>query len=182
MSDTYSEVEKRIQQAVNEIRALESTPMIADFARQYDVPYQRLYARFHGTLAKSDLVSGNCKFSDIEEKALCRHLDRLDKIGLPAQRELLRAAADYILLANWTPTSTDKKQPSVGRHWVSRFLKRYPEYTLKRQKVLDLERKRAVSYENLQNWFQLLQDVITSFGIDSDDIWNFDEKDHTYDY
>ena len=54
-----------------------------------------------------------------------------------------------------------------------RFLKGYPEYILKRQVVLDLERKRAESYENLQNWLQLLQDVNTSFKIDSDDIWNF---------
>jgi hypothetical protein len=61
-----SEVEKRIQQAVDEMRALESTPMIANFTQQYDVPYQHLYARFHGTLAKSDLVSGNRRFSDIE--------------------------------------------------------------------------------------------------------------------
>jgi hypothetical protein len=114
MSDTYSEVEKRIQQAVDEMRALESTPIITDFARQYDVPYQRLYARFHGALAKSDFVSGNRRFPDIEEKALCRYLDRLDnKLGLPAQRELLRGAADYILLANWTPTSTDGKPPST---------------------------------------------------------------------
>jgi len=124
---------------------------------------------------ESDLVSGNRRFSDIEEKALCRYLDRLDKLGLLAQRELLRGAADYILLANWTPTSTDEKPPSVGQHWVSRVLKRHPEYILKRRKVLDLERKRSESYENLQNWFQLLQDAITSFGIHSDDIWNFDE-------
>jgi hypothetical protein len=95
-----------------------------------------------------------------------RYLDCLDKFGLPAQRELLRGAADYILLANWTP---------VGQHWVSRFLKRHPEYTLKRQKVLDLERKRAEPYENLEKWFQLLQDVITDLGINTDDIWNFDE-------
>jgi hypothetical protein len=99
----------------------------------------------------------------------------LDKLGLPGQRELLRGAADNILLAGWMPASPDKKPPSVGQHWVSRFLGRHPEYTLKRQKVLDLERKRAESYENLQNWFRLLQDAITSFGIDSDDIWNFDE-------
>jgi hypothetical protein len=149
--------------------------VIADFARKYDVPYQRLHGRFYGTPAKSDLIPGNRRFLDIEEKAICRYLDRLDKLGLPAQRELLRGAADYILLANWTPASTDEKPPSVGQHWVRRFLKRHPEYTLKRQKVLDLERKRAESYENLQNWFQLLQSVIASFGIDSDDIWNFDE-------
>jgi hypothetical protein len=38
-----------------------------------------------------------------------------------------------------------------------------------------LERKRAESYENLKDWFQLLQDTITDLGINSDDIWNFDE-------
>jgi hypothetical protein len=176
MSDTYSEVERKIQQAVDEMRALKSTPVITDFARKYDVPYYRLHARFNGILAKSDLIPGNRRFSDIEEKALCQYLDRLDKLGLPVQRDLLRGAADYILLANWTPTSTDEKQPSVGRHWVSRFLQRHPKYTLKRQKVLDLERKRAESYKNLENWFQMLQDVITRFGINSDDIWNFDER------
>jgi hypothetical protein len=95
MSDTYPEIETRIQQAVNEMRALESIPVIADFARKYDVPYQRLHGRFYGTPAKSDLIPGNCRFLDIEEKAICRYLDRLDKLGLPAQCELLRGAADY---------------------------------------------------------------------------------------
>jgi hypothetical protein len=70
----------------------------------------------------------------VEEQVICRYLDRLDKLGLPVQRELLRGAADYILLANWTPASTDEKPPSVGQHWVSRFLQQYPEYTLKPQK------------------------------------------------
>jgi hypothetical protein len=111
-------------------------PVIADFARQHDVPYNRLYRRFHGTPLKFDLVSGNRRFSDVEGKAICRYLDRLDKLGLPAQRELLRGAADYILLVNWTPASPDEKPPSVGQHWISRFLERHPEYTLKRQKFL----------------------------------------------
>jgi len=35
VSEIYPEVEKRIQQAADEMRALESTPVIADFARQY---------------------------------------------------------------------------------------------------------------------------------------------------
>jgi hypothetical protein len=92
MSDTYSEVEREIPQAVDEMRALESTPVITDFARQYDVPYHRLYRRFHGTPSKSDLI--NRRFSDVEEKAICQYLDRLDKLGLPAQRELLRGVVD----------------------------------------------------------------------------------------
>jgi len=67
---------------------------------------------------------------DVEEKAICSYfLDRLDKLGPPAQRELLRGSADY-----WTPTSTDEKPSSVGQYWDSRFLERYPEYTLKVKK------------------------------------------------
>jgi hypothetical protein len=71
------------------MQVLKSTPMIADFARKSDVPYQRLQGRFYGTPAKFDLIPGNRRFSEIEEKAICRHLDRLDKLGFPAQRELL---------------------------------------------------------------------------------------------
>jgi hypothetical protein len=44
-------------------------------------------------LMESDLVPGNRRFSDIEEKALCQYLDRLDKLGLPVQGEFLRGAA-----------------------------------------------------------------------------------------
>jgi hypothetical protein len=63
---------------------------------------------------KSNRVPGNPWSLDVEEKAICRYLDRLDKLGLPAQRELLRGTADYILLANWTPASPDEKPPPVG--------------------------------------------------------------------
>jgi hypothetical protein len=47
---------------------------------------------FHGTPAKPDVVPGNRPFLDVEEKAICRYLlaDRLGKLGLPAQCELLR--------------------------------------------------------------------------------------------
>jgi hypothetical protein len=62
------------------MRALESAPVIAD--------YNRLYRRFHGTPSKSDRVPGNRRFLDAEEKAICRYLDRLDKLGLLAQRVL----------------------------------------------------------------------------------------------
>jgi hypothetical protein len=69
-------------------------PVITDFPRQYDVPYNRLY-RFQGTLAKLDVVLGNRQFSNVKEKAICRYLDHLDKLGLPAQCE---GAADYTSL------------------------------------------------------------------------------------
>ena len=98
VSGTYSEAEKRVERALDEMRALDFALVIADFAGQYSVPYNQLYKRFHGTRSKSDRVSGNRRFSGVEEKAICRYLDRLDKFGLPAQRELLQGVADHILL------------------------------------------------------------------------------------
>jgi hypothetical protein len=53
---------KRIQREVDEMRAIESTPLVPDFGRQYGVPYYRLYARFDVFHACSELVFGNPKY------------------------------------------------------------------------------------------------------------------------
>ena len=109
---------------------------------------QRLYHRWHGRPAKTDLPGPNRRLSNEEEHTLCRYLDRLDRMGLPAQRELLRGAADSILAHSYTPDpeSPNNCPPQVGDKWVSRFLKRHPEYTVARQKTLDFERKQAEGY------------------------------------
>ena len=69
---THSEAEKRIERALDEMRALESVPVITDFARQYDVPLQPTLQKVPPP--KSDRVSGNRRFSDVEEKAICRYI------------------------------------------------------------------------------------------------------------
>src|SRR6266536_5558396 len=48
------------------------------------------------------------------------------------------------------PNNPNDSPPCVGNHWVSRFLKRHPEYKVTRQKTLDLERKRAEGYKALE--------------------------------
>jgi predicted N-acyltransferase len=96
MSGLYHDIESRIQDALHLIEP-GTEPNISELARQFTVPRGRLYARYHGRLSKSDYLGFNRCLSDQEEVALCRYLDRLDCMGLPAQRELLRAAADYIL-------------------------------------------------------------------------------------
>src|SRR5947208_3380963 len=102
MSDTYQDIKTQIQDAIDAIQGQEY-PNISDIARQFRVPLQRLYHRWHGRPAKTDLPGPNRRLSNEEERALCRYLDRLDRMGLPAQRELLRGAADSILAHSFTP-------------------------------------------------------------------------------
>jgi hypothetical protein len=176
MSDSYKDIEEQISIALQAIETSEA-PNISAAARQFNIPRQRLYHCFHGRPAKTNLPGFNRRFNNEEERALCRYLDRLDRMGLPAQRELLCAAADSILMHSYTPDPNDPedKFPRVSNKWVSRFLKHHPEYTVVRQKTLDLERKQAEGYKALEEWFNLYKDVRDRYGILNEDTWNMDE-------
>jgi hypothetical protein len=54
-------------------------------------------------------------FQTLRRRQYVGILDRLDKLGLPAQRELLREAADYILLLQM------KNHPPLGNTGLADF-------------------------------------------------------------
>ena len=120
MSDLYEAIEEQISQALQALQNNEA-PNISAAARQFDVPRQRLHHRFHGRPAKTSLPSFNHHLNKEEERAICRYLNCLDQLGLPAQQELLHAAADSILLHSYTPPDSDPHTPPprVGDKWVS---------------------------------------------------------------
>src|SRR5436190_14807966 len=99
MAESYQDIENRIKAALYALESSDISNILAALS-QFNVLYQRLYHRFHGRLAKSNLSNSNRRLIDPEEIALCRYLDRLDHLELPAQRELLRDAVDYILVKN----------------------------------------------------------------------------------
>jgi hypothetical protein len=63
----------------------------------------------------------------------------------------------------------------VSKNWCARFLKRHPEYILKKQKPIAMQRKDAENPEFIAEYFQKLKNVIDKYGIQPADIWNFDE-------
>ena len=89
----------------------------------------------------------------------------------------MRGAADHILAKTWTPDpdNPNEQPPQVGNHWVARFLKRRPEYRIKRQKILDLERKQAEGYKTLQEWFEKYKTECEKHEVLPEDIWNMNE-------
>ena len=88
-------------------------------------------------------------------------------MGLPVQRELLHAAADLILMHGYTPDpdNLENKPPHISNKWVSRFLKCYPQYTIIRQKTLDIEHKQAEGYKALKKWFNLYKDIYNRYRV-----------------
>ena len=64
----------------------------------------------------------------------------------------------------------------LGIHWTRSFLSRHPDLKKKFVVGLDKERSLAQNPEIITNWFQLFYDVVKEYNIDSNDIYNMDEK------
>ena len=177
MSETYTDIEARIQAACLKLSELEK-PNIAAIAREYSIPEQRLRARAAGQPSRSQRVVGNKRLSEAKELAICLYLKRLDSsIDTAARPSMLTGCANAILKWNYqlTTESPNTPPPMVGLAWAPRFLERYPEFHICKQRSLDYKRRKAHNPEVLLNWFQSYKSICEEKGIVSSDIYNFDE-------
>ncbi|KAJ6086156.1 hypothetical protein N7486_010669 [Penicillium sp. IBT 16267x] len=172
MPELYQSIEARIQLAILELENVES-PNIKAWAREHNLPYQRLLARYKGRSSRSERTPSGRKLDESQEAALCRYIDFLDSIYLPPKRPVIAAAANAILASYHIDDST--KPPTIGGHWLQRFLRRHPEYLSRRQRAMDIERKKCLDKQVAKDWFDSYQETIAQYGITADDIWNFDE-------
>ncbi|KAA8909971.1 hypothetical protein FN846DRAFT_905340 [Sphaerosporella brunnea] len=121
-AESYKSVETRIQAAIEVLRKRDVVN-IAATAREFNLPEQRLRARWNGRLAKSDLPGPNKRLTEAQELAVCMYLDRLDAIGAQARMKMVTSF--------------------VGEHWTQRFLDRHPEYYVVKANTMDIDRKLA---------------------------------------
>ncbi|KAM4065237.1 hypothetical protein HRG_012829 [Hirsutella rhossiliensis] len=84
---------------------------IAKVARDFDVPRLRLLRRLEGRGPKNGNPEFHIKLSKAEETALCRYIDRLDKINLAVRREFIQDTANCILKAR--SSKSDRSPPQV---------------------------------------------------------------------
>jgi hypothetical protein len=172
MPKSTKSVEDQIQNALGAISNQEK-PNIASVAREFGVPYQRLRARWKGRPSLSQRPPTHRKLDSSQEHALCSYIDYLDSLGLAPKRDQIAGAANSILQEHHDDPLTPP--PKIGEHWLSRFLKRHPEYYRRRRRAVDIERQRAQDKTVIRRWFGSYIDTINQYGIASEDIYNFDE-------
>ncbi|KAG0153068.1 hypothetical protein PDIDSM_2027 [Penicillium digitatum] len=63
----------------------------------------------------------------------------------------------------------------VGEKWVYNFVKRHPLLSSRFSKRYNYERAKCEDPKIIGEWFDLVQKTILQFGIDPDDIYNFDK-------
>ena len=168
MSANNKKIETSIGHAIEKLQQQEN-PNLSAIAREFNVPYTRLRARWKGRKSLFARPSHSQRFDSAQEKALCSWIEYNDGLGLSLKRpQILRAATSILRLS-------DASAPPLGEKWLKRWLERHPQYRIRRRKSLDIERKRAHDVNLIREWFTRLRAAIDSHGIQPSDIYNFDE-------
>ena len=167
-----STIEFRVKDALEYLQMHPSTKPTT-VARQFSIPRSRLLRRLDGIPPRAGIPATNTKLSKPEESALCRYIDRLDRINLPTRKTFIRDTANFILRAR-ASRAEQANPPTVGKQWVDRFIKRY-KYNVIPSYVLDANRHASENSEAINDWFVKFKAVVSEHGIVTDDIWNMDE-------
>jgi hypothetical protein len=172
--ESYESIEARIQEAIDDLEKRdEEKPNLAAAAREFEIPITRLRARWNGRRSKCDVPGPNKRLSEDQELAVCLYLDRLDDIGTCARKKMVTSCANAILADAHEDPNTEP--PLVGPRWTKRFLDRHPEYFIRKQSTMDIDRKNAHDPEAFRKWFAEFKKICDQYGIQPRDIYNFDE-------
>jgi hypothetical protein len=68
----------------------------------------------------------------------------------------------------------ERGESSVGKNWISTFIKRRPEIKTKFNRKYDYNRAQCEDPVIIKEWFSLVHTVIAKYGIAENNIYNFD--------
>lgn len=122
-------------------------------AKEFGVP---------GDRPKKGRPAANTKLSRAEERALCRYIDRLDRINLAVRPDFVTGSANYILRERTSQAERDNP-PVVGANCTTRFLRRH-KYDKRLQKKLHSDRQASEDLSRVAEDFQKLFNVYQDEG------------------
>ena len=162
---SYQAIEDRINEALDSIHDGWYSNCTAA-ANAYDVPVRRLQRRWNGCNSKSTRDASNKALTEAQEQAIREYISRLDRINMSARPRMIVGAANYLIRF---------ENRVVGHQWLSRFLKRNPDFHVRKQKSLAAERKNSHSVADMKDYFDKLERAMKEKGITEVDVWNMDE-------
>lgn len=161
-----SDQEGRILLAIQAFKSGQFRSMRA-CVKAYDVPYTSFYNRLHELPLRRDTPSNTQRLTSQEELAIIQYILDLDSRGFPPRPATVREMADLLL--------SERDAPPVGKNWTSTFIKRRTEIKTKFSRKYDYKRAQCEDPIVLGDWFRLVRNTITKYGIVEEDIYNFDE-------
>jgi hypothetical protein len=169
----YFEIEASLQNALQYKRQHPSASF-RWLERQFHVKKDRIHRRWKGIQgSKSERDPTNLRLDKYQEKAFSWYLTRLWEIGVPLRQKIIATAANEILAA--AARLDDAKPPMVGENWATRWLHRHDEFSVQREKSIEMERQKAMNVDQIRDFFNKYKAAVDQYKIKKEDIWNMDE-------
>jgi transposase-like protein len=143
---------------------------IREVARRFNIPRTTLRDRLSGYTERSTTRANSHKLTEIEEESLQKWILSMDSRGSAPRPSMVREMANLLLEKRGTTPVL-----SVGEKWVYNFVKRRPLLSSRFSKRYNYERAKCEDPKIIGEWFNLVEKTILQFGIDPDDVYNFDE-------
>ncbi|OQD91366.1 hypothetical protein PENVUL_c284G00185, partial [Penicillium vulpinum] len=163
------EQEGRILLAIQAFKNKEISS-IREVARVFNIPRTTLRDRLSGHTERSTTRANSHKLTEIEEESLRKWILSMDSRGAAPRPATVREMANLLLQQRGITPAL-----SVGENWVTNFIKRYPDLSSRFSRRYNYERAKCEDPKIICEWFDLVQKTILQFGIDPDDVYNFDE-------
>ena len=146
---------------------------IRSAANTYDVSESTLRTRLKGRPSRQEYRSVNHNLTETEELILVNWILSMGERGLPVRTASIRDMANLLLQKR---TSIDASSTRlVGVQWPYNFVRRHDSLRTRYNRKYDYKRALCEDPIVIRDWFRLVRNIITKYGIQDDDIYNFDE-------
>ena len=93
---TTFEMEARMQDAID-FKNENPEAVVATVAREFGVSRRTLARRLNGAGPRKGRPATHGRLTDLQERGLCRYIDRLERMNLSVRREFVKLAVNDIL-------------------------------------------------------------------------------------
>lgn len=143
---------------------------IHEVARQFGIPRTTLRRRLAGSTNRAETRANSHKLTQIEEESLRKWILSINSRGAAPRPATVREMANLLLAARGTTLVQ-----TVGENWVYNFVNRHSDLSTRFSRRYNYERAKCEDPKVIREWFDCVQHTILQYGIDPDDIYNFDE-------
>ena len=168
MTDSYDEIEARIQTALVSI-SREENPNIAKLAQDYAVPESRLRAHYKEWKNRSNCGEEDCCLSDDQELALIHIIEHEKRDETELHHWQLQDHANWILIQEHSQDSLNSSS-TVRKSWLTAFLQHHSHLVIQTSHPLANEWRWSHDIDKLKTWFEHYKDAREIFNIVKENI------------
>jgi hypothetical protein len=139
----------------------------------YGAPYSTVRDHLSGRVARFNSRPTNLKLTPTEESTLVQWILSMEERGLPLGADSIQQIANLLLQKR--SDADEDKSCTVGQRWVYNFVRRHDTLQSRYNRKYDYQQAKCEDPTLIRDWFRLVQNTISKYGIQDKDIYNFDK-------